>query len=123
MSVRTFKRSAKVKYAARLARESLKSQIPKSEISPPSDSTMQPFNDSTCAAITWHPASHKPDTDTTVLIATKDNDEPIWIGYWASEDNEWRTIEGAAVTVTHWADLPAHPDAPIQPFNDSTCEA
>jgi hypothetical protein len=93
-----FKRSATVKYAAKLARETASSLNP------------QPSTPSTITdEIVWHPATDKPDTDITVLIATKDADEPIWLGYWASEDNEWRTIEGSAVTVTHWAHLPDHP--------------
>ena len=47
-----------------------------------------------------------PDSDSIVLIACE-TDEPVWIGY---HDGEmWRTADGAAVTVTHWMQLPAPP--------------
>lgn len=47
-----------------------------------------------------------PDSDATVLIAC-DTDEPVWLGYHDGET--WRTVDGAATTVTHWAELPEPP--------------
>jgi hypothetical protein len=87
-----YKRSAKHRHTVTLARESIKAHAARVNIQ-------------------WISSIKKPDTDITVLIATADHDEPVWLGYWASADNEWRTIEGAAVVVTHWADLPSHPTA------------
>ena len=51
--------------------------------------------------VTWHPASERPDSDTTVLL---------WIdefacGWWDDADGVWRgCVDGCVLYgVTHWA--------------------
>jgi hypothetical protein len=52
-----------------------------------------------------------PDADTIVLIFTPSQDaaEPVWLGYYDDEVNQWRTPEGSLITVTHWQPLPEPP--------------
>lgn len=62
--------------------------------------------------ITWIPSSKLPDSDTTVLINTPDADDPVWLGYYDDESQEWRHIEGHRFQrgeIAFWADLPAGP--------------
>lgn len=57
----------------------------------------------------WIPAKKRlPDSDTTVIIYTPDEDEPIWIGY--HDGRMWRSVEGVRVRVTAWMDLPEPPE-------------
>lgn len=48
-----------------------------------------------------------PDADETVLIATIDNTEPVWLGYYDGE--RWLDVEGIPVNVSHWAPMPEAP--------------
>jgi hypothetical protein len=60
--------------------------------------------------IHWKPVEHEmPDSDETVLIYSRQADEPVWLGYHDGE--RWRTTDGDVVPdgVTHWAALPAGP--------------
>ena len=45
-----------------------------------------------------------PDSDTTVLITTIDNSEPVWLGY--HNGDCWRSVDGSQVSVSHWAEMP-----------------
>ena len=65
-------------------------------------------------SLTWIDATAEmPDSDLTVLIATSEGPE-VELGFHDGE--EWRCVTcepgGSPVlgTVTHWADLPEHPD-------------
>ena len=61
-----------------------------------------------CQAFHWVPINERlPDSDTTVLVAVVDADEPVWLGY--LDGSEWCEISGAPIRVTHWAELPAPP--------------
>lgn len=62
--------------------------------------------------IDWTPVEESlPDTDATVLVHIRDNDWPVWLGWWSSDTKLWRTVEGAvARTVTHWAEMPDPPN-------------
>lgn len=52
-----------------------------------------------------------PDSDTTVLIRTPDNEDPVWFGY--LDRDKWMTVEGfRAGRVTHWAEFPSGPEVP-----------
>ena len=61
--------------------------------------------------LTWHPASRKPDSDTTVLCWLDTGD---WIaGWWDAEINDWRDCTSGGLvseTVTAWA-KPQGPEA------------
>lgn len=48
-----------------------------------------------------------PDADETVLVATIDNTEPVWLGYYDGE--RWLDVEGIPVKVAHWAPMPEAP--------------
>lgn len=48
-----------------------------------------------------------PDADETVLVATIDNTEPVWLGYYDGE--RWLDAEGIPVNVSHWAPMPEAP--------------
>jgi len=52
-----------------------------------------------------------PDADTIVLAFNPSQDmaEPVWLGYYDDEVNQWRTPEGSIITVTHWQELPEPP--------------
>jgi hypothetical protein len=59
--------------------------------------------------ITWHKCSDQmPDDDESVLLATDDGE--VVVGYHG--DDEWWEygLDTTIHCVTHWADLPAHPD-------------
>ena len=62
--------------------------------------------------ITWHRVSDSlPDAEITVLIAMDDGE--VWTGCYRGE-GDWSTVDAWPLTnisVTHWADLPAHPEA------------
>ena len=56
----------------------------------------------------WHLVDEVlPDSDTTVLVFHKDEDEPVGLGF---HDGEcWRQVDGARAVVSHWAVLPEGP--------------
>lgn len=55
--------------------------------------------------ITWHPvAEGLPDDGIAVLVATKNCEEPVWLGFLDGE--QWRDVDATAIEVTHWADIP-----------------
>jgi hypothetical protein len=51
-----------------------------------------------------------PDSDTTVLIFSDESDEPVWLGYYDSENSTWRSVDACRIEVTHWAPLPQGPE-------------
>lgn len=58
-------------------------------------------------------ADELPDGPATVLVALRDPELPVWLGYW--ENDFWNDVDGsgyAAGMVTHWADLPSKPFQP-----------
>lgn len=61
--------------------------------------------------IHWHEASEKPDTDTTVLMCTPSENQPVSLGYWDSANDMWTMYDAYPdkVDVTHWAHLPEGP--------------
>ncbi len=61
----------------------------------------------------WIPVTERlPDSDITVMIATPDESEPVWLGYYSGDDG-WLFADGMpAENVTHWMDLPAPPEVP-----------
>lgn len=54
-------------------------------------------------------ADEMPDSDETVLVFSKEADEPVWLGYWDSENDCWRAVDGSKIEVTHWAKMPEGP--------------
>ncbi len=46
-----------------------------------------------------------PDSDTTVMVCIRGNDEPVWMGFHNGE--VWLSVDAITIDVTHWADLPA----------------
>lgn len=64
--------------------------------------------------IAWLPADAPPDSPRTVLVAMEDTvviepfGERVWLGYYS--DGQWSEVGAASITVTHWAELPDHPD-------------
>jgi len=46
-----------------------------------------------------------PDSDTTVLVSLRNNDEPVWLGFHNGE--MWFSVDAIAIDVTHWAEMPA----------------
>lgn len=70
-----------------------------------------PILPSEVAAIRWIPVSEElPDADTTVLIALGSGD--VWAGY-VDDAGVWLYMDSMLVeyrTVTHWTEMPAHPD-------------
>lgn len=56
----------------------------------------------------WIPiAEALPDDDLTVIVATPDSDEPVWIGYHDGEG--WHFADSMPAHVTHWRQLPEPP--------------
>lgn len=59
--------------------------------------------------ITWIDTSVElPDDSSTVLIALESSDEPTWIGYYDSAEDDWFNPDGMRFksAVSHWAELP-----------------
>lgn len=57
--------------------------------------------------IEWHLVEDSlPDDDMTVLIACPDESDPVWIGAYNTDEDEWVTAEGVPVVVSAWADMP-----------------
>lgn len=55
-------------------------------------------------------ADEMPDSDDTVLIFSKEADEPVWLGYWDIENDCWRDVNAFPIEVTHWAKMPEGPE-------------
>ena len=56
--------------------------------------------------------SVKPDDSETVLInLSDDEDEPVWLGWWDSSENQWRDVLGTLIRggVAYWAPMPRGP--------------
>lgn len=59
----------------------------------------------------WRDATDdQPDDGIIVLCALNDDEvsEPVWLGY--LDAGIWYTVEGIAITPTHWMDLPEPPN-------------
>lgn len=56
----------------------------------------------------WIPAEPLPDCDTTFLVAVRDGNEPVWLGYHDGET--WRNVTGERIDVSHWRNLPDPPE-------------
>jgi hypothetical protein len=53
----------------------------------------------------------KPDADMTVLVQSSDSSDPVWVGYWDDDDNDWKCINNVRLEgVTRWAELPRGPE-------------
>lgn len=52
----------------------------------------------------YEPAERMPDSDLTVLVRLRNNEEPVWLGYWSGE--EWLDLDGVPVEMVRWADMP-----------------
>jgi len=56
-----------------------------------------------------------PDDDTTVLTYDPHVSEPVFLGYYVSEefaeglDSGWTCVDGGTLNPTHWAELPEPP--------------
>lgn len=63
-------------------------------------------------AARWIPVGERlPDDDLTVMVACKDSDEPVWLGY--HDETGWvSATDGAPITglVTHWKQMPEGPN-------------
>lgn len=53
----------------------------------------------------------KPDADSIVIIHCPDSCEPVWLGYWDDQNEEWYGEDGMSLRVTHWMELPEPPVA------------
>lgn len=55
----------------------------------------------------WHEVAEddSPDADLTVIVRLRNNEEPVWIGFFDGE--EWRDADGQPVEVVRWAEMPA----------------
>ena len=62
--------------------------------------------------IYWLDASkEKPDAGMTVLVQLLDSNDPVWVGFWDDEDNQWKDINNVGLQgVTRWAEMPKGPD-------------
>lgn len=63
---------------------------------------------SDCMQCDWRAAGEElPDDELTVLVATPDGNEPVFLGY---KDGEiWRSVNGELIEVSHWMPLPEPP--------------
>ena len=64
------------------------------------------------ATITWIDASVElPDDSIIVLVALSSGDEPTWIGYYDSDQDDWFNSDGMRFKspASHWAELPQAP--------------
>jgi hypothetical protein len=53
----------------------------------------------------------KPDAALTVLVSSPESSDPVWMGYWDDDDNEWKDINNVRLEgVTRWAELPRGPE-------------
>lgn len=51
-----------------------------------------------------------PDDEITVLIATVNSDEPVWMGW--HDDSGWYSVDAGPIKVSHWMPLPIPPGDP-----------
>lgn len=61
------------------------------------------------SVITWIATDVElPDDSITVLVALESSDEPTWIGYYDSAEDDWFNCDGMRfkAAVSHWAELP-----------------
>jgi len=60
------------------------------------------------AQLAWRAVDEDlPDDELTVLVATPDGAEPVFLGY---KDGEcWRSVHGEQIKVSHWLPLPEPP--------------
>ena len=53
----------------------------------------------------------KPDAAMTVLVQSSDSGDPVWVGFWDDDDNQWKDINNVRLEgVTRWAELPRGPE-------------
>lgn len=59
----------------------------------------------------WYDAKQiKPDATITVLVFDATADDPVWMGYWDDDVEEWYSVHHMTLeNVTHWAELPRGP--------------
>jgi hypothetical protein len=57
----------------------------------------------------YEPAERMPDSDLTVILRLRNNEEPVWLGFHDGE--EWRDLDGQPVEVVRWAELPVGGEA------------
>ena len=58
--------------------------------------------------MSWVAVSDRlPDDDLTVLVATSECDEPVWLG-WHDEEG-WHSVDAVPLKVTHWMPIPEAP--------------
>lgn len=56
----------------------------------------------------WIPVEEcMPDDDLTVMVALKDADEPVWLGW--HDENGWHSVDATPIAVTHWQQMPEGP--------------
>lgn len=59
----------------------------------------------------WTPVAERlPDDDMTVMIATRDESEPVWIGF--HDEHGWHSADATPLGafVTHWKMIPEGPN-------------
>lgn len=60
----------------------------------------------------WIPCDERlPDDEITVLIAVRDDDEPVWLGW--HDEFGWHSADAGPLgdKVTHWRPIPAGPES------------
>lgn len=57
----------------------------------------------------YEPAERMPDSDLTVILRLRNNEEPVWLGFHDGE--AWRDLDGMPVEVVRWAELPVGGEA------------
>lgn len=75
------------------------------ELAPDWQPTRGPKLQADQEVIQWHEVTDQlPDADLTVLVRTRDCDEPVWLGHLDGE--VWRDTLGDEITVVRWAEMP-----------------
>jgi hypothetical protein len=55
--------------------------------------------------LTWkEAAADLPDADLTVIVRLRNNEEPVWLGYF--DGDQWCDLDGQPVEVVRWAEMP-----------------
>lgn len=56
--------------------------------------------------VTWI-TDRKPDSHTTVNILAPTLSEPVWLGYWADDEQQWYSVEGMPLgqAVVSWSEM------------------
>ncbi|MBK7092385.1 MAG: hypothetical protein IPH59_11810 [bacterium] len=68
------------------------------------------------STITWISTSVElPDDSLVVLVALESGDEPTWIGYYDSAEDDWFNSDAMRFksAVSHWAEMPVGPSDPL----------